>query len=432
MKVIWRLLNLILILALGGAGFYLYRNYEAFLNPSGDGPLSTSHAASSNEGPKEYPDAIRFRVKIDALLQEEAVLVEPGGPLKFTLRPTIELPSDAPSRVVGWVSSMPGLDEKISVDWKSEGGGELRSAGPGRYEFIPPAEGGDVVLRFRGEYRIPEGAPIAGQFRGETSLHLICPIPWEALSAETQELIGRYPTIGPSSDLAPYRDFYQRPAHFYRVDEENEGYKISRNFRLGDFDLHFDYSDSTPSTPINTFPQYIALDPRLVIKLEQILSGLQEKGIEIETLGILAGFRSPSYNHWKKEQGGVGGKYTKGVSTHLYGCAADFYVDADGDGVMDDLNGDGKSDQEDSAWVREQIVDRVDCQAQASNSGLAGMCGIYGEHDIPDRPLQSPNLHVDIRGYSLNRWFINPRDEMVTDWQYWTRNDCNEILSASR
>jgi hypothetical protein len=432
MRIFWRFINLALVLALCGAGFFLYRNYEAFLGSAESGPLAVSHAASSRETPVDYPDTIRFRVKIDALCQEEAVLVEPGGPLKFTLRPMIELPSDASSRVAGWVSSMPGLPEKIVVDWKSEGGGELRSAGPGRYEFLPPAEGGDVILRFRGEYRIPQGAPVAGQLRGETSIRLICPIPWDALSPETQDLIGRYPTIGPNSGLAPYRDFYQRPSHFYKVDESNERYKISPHFRLGDFDLHFDYNDPTVSTPINGLPQYIALDSRLVVKLEQILSGLQEKGIDIDTLGILAGFRSPSYNAWKKEQGGVGGKYTKGVSTHLFGGAADFYVDADGDGVMDDLNGDGKIDQEDSAWVREQIVDHVDCQAQASNSGLAGMCGIYGEHDIPDRPIQSPNLHVDIRGYSLNRWYINPRDEMVTDWQYWTRNDCNEILSASR
>jgi hypothetical protein len=232
-------------------------------------------------------------VKVDALCQEEAVLVEPGAPLKFTLRPTVELPSGAPSRLAGWVASMPGLEEKISVDWKSEGGGELRSASPGRYEFTPPPEGGDVILRFRGEYAIPEGAPVAGLFEGETSLHLICPIPWESLDEETQKLIGKYPTIGPNSSLAPYREAYQRPTHFYRVDEDNEGLKISPHFRIGDFDLHFEYTDLTNTIRLHRFPQFIALNSNLVVKLEEILAGLREKGLEIDTLGIIGHRRQP-------------------------------------------------------------------------------------------------------------------------------------------
>lgn len=42
-------------------------------------------------------------------------------------------------------------------------------------------------------------------------------------------------------------------------------------------------------------------------------------------------------------------------SAHLYGGAADIYLDADGDGLMDDLTGDGLSTYADAAKLAEII-----------------------------------------------------------------------------
>ena len=430
MKTIWIAVNILLLVAVAAMGAFFFSSYRNILGESVEGNAAAPVAVPETRESLDLNGAIRFRLRLDALCHNEAVLVEAGSPVRFTLRPVFSLPETAPSRLVTYVDTHPFLEDEVKIDWKSAGGGTIVASGKSRFEFVPPEEGGDVDLRFRGLLELPESAPVSAKMSGEISIRLVCPVPWELMPKANRDLIGQYKSIGKNSTLAPYRDFYQRPSHFYRVTEANEGWRISPHFRLGDFDLRFDYN-GPDSHPINHFPQYVALNPRLVVKMEEILSGLEEAGVAVDTLGILAGFRSPAYNEWKKAMGGVGGKYTKGFSTHCYGCAADFYVDRDGDGVMDDLNGDGAIDMKDAAWVRDHVVDAIDCQADLSGSGLAGMCGIYGEHDVPDRDPQSPNLHVDIRGYSINRWFINSRDQMVTDWKYWERRTCAEVLGEA-
>jgi hypothetical protein len=422
MRKFWFVLNLILLVlvAVGAGAFYWALKEFA---PNAVPAASTKAEAAPQSGPINLPDAIRFRIKANSVLQGEALLVEGGGPFRFTLRPVIDLPASTPTGIQAYVETHPNLEDRIEIEWKSQGGGTVSSPGEGRYEFNPPETGGDVRLAFRAKLKLTSAGSPPATLEGQTDLQMICPIAWAKLPQATQDLIGEYHVPGPKSTLAPYRNFYKRPTHFYRVTAENENLKVSPHFKLGDFDLHFDYT--TPSSPaINQFPQYIALNPNLVLKLEEILSGLQEHGIQIDYLGILAGFRSPAYNAWKKKQGGVGGKYTKGFSTHMYGCAADFFVDRDGDGVMDDLNGDGKIDQDDAAWVRDQVVDAIDCQTQEKNPGVVGACGIYPGHDVPDRDPQTPNLHVDVRGFGTPRWSINSHDVMVTDYAHWQKNPC--------
>ncbi len=419
MKRAWFVLNLVLVASLsvaGGALFLLLRGAELPSLPSGN---RSEALAAPQRGPVDLPGAIRFRIKTNAVVAGEATLVKGGEKFLFTLRPAIDLPANAPTSVRAYVDTHPDLEDKVEMAWKSDGGGTLQPVGEGRYEFTPPESGGDVRLAFRGTLKVGGGG--GANLSGETALLLVCPTPWEKLPPEVAKLIGNYPHVKDSFQTPA--SFYKRPSHLYRVTPENENGKVSPHFKLGDFDLHFDYT--TPESPaINQFPQYIALYPELVAKLEQIIDGLAEKGIEVETLGLLAGFRSPAYNEWKKKQGGVGGKYTKGYSTHMYGAAADFFVDRDGNGIMDDMDGDGVSDQKDAMWIRDRIVDAVDCQAKDEKNGLGGACGTYGEHDVPDRSIQTPNLHVDVRGYHQARWFINSKDVMVTDGAHWEKNPC--------
>lgn len=422
MKVFWLALNLfllVLLLMAGGVALYIFKGFEApHLSAVA---VSTAEAEQAPpQGPVDLPGSILFRVKGNARCQGEAILVEGGDSFKFTLRPVIDLPGDTPTSVRSYVETHPDLEERVQVEWKTAEGITIKPSGQGQYELPLPKEGGEITLAFRGSLKVNVGRGSSATLTGETSLQLVCPVKWEDLPPNNQKLLGTYPKA------ASHSDFYKRPEYWYKVTEANQNLKISPHFSLGDFDLHFDYTD-TQSPELNQFPQYIALNPNIVLKLEGIIAGLAEKGIQVDTLGILAGYRSPAYNQWKKAQGGVGGKYTKGLSSHMYGAAADFYVDRGGDGVMDDMNGDGKIDQTDAFWIRDEVVDAIDCQALGDNSGLAGGCGTYGIHDVPDREPQTPNLHVDSRGFEAARWIINDHDKMVTQWDHWIKHLCPNI-----
>ena len=61
----------------------------------------------------------------------------------------------------------------------------------------------------------------------------------------------------------------------------------------------------------------------------------------------MSGFRTPQYN---VAGGNTGGR--AGLSRHMYGDAADVFIDNDGDGVMDDLNRDGRSSIEDARVIQ--------------------------------------------------------------------------------
>ncbi len=422
MKIFWFVLNLflcLLLLVAGGVAFFVFKGFEVPTDTTG-AMVQAEAGTAPQPGSVDLPGSIVFRMKGDALCQDEVVLVEGGDSFKFTLRPVLDPPGDTPTAIRSYIDTHPDLEEQVQVEWKAGEGLTIKPAGQGRYEFTLPKEGGDVTLAFRGSLKVTAGKNSTATLTGETSLRLICPVKWENLPPENQKLIGAYPKA------KEYVNFYKRPDFWYQVTEVNENLKISPHFKLGDFDLHFDYT--APQSPeMNQFPQYIALNPHIVLKLEAIIAGLAEKGIQVDTLGILAGYRSPAYNHWKKAQGGVGGKYTKGLSSHMYGAAADFYVDRDGDGVMDDMNGDGKIDQTDAFWIRDEVVDAVDCQALGDHSGLAGGCGTYGIHDVPGREPQTPNLHVDSREYAQPRWIINSHDQMVTQADHWSKHLCPNI-----
>jgi hypothetical protein len=77
----------------------------------------------------------------------------------------------------------------------------------------------------------------------------------------------------------------------------------------------------------------------------------------------------------------------------MYGDAADLFIDSNGDGVMDDLNRDGRSTIADARVVSE-AVDRV----EAAHPELIGGAGVY-----PAASGHGPFIHIDTRGYRA-RW----------------------------
>ncbi|HEY8174414.1 MAG TPA: hypothetical protein VIF32_01865 [Gemmatimonadaceae bacterium] len=174
-------------------------------------------------------------------------------------------------------------------------------------------------------------------------------------------------------------DRYANPEGFIEVTPENQDTRVSEHFRLKDFLTHDQQG---------VWPKYLVLQMRNVDKLELVLEDLAGRGINTEGVVVMSGFRTPQYN---VGGGNTGGR--AGLSRHMYGDAADIYIDNDHNGVMDDLNHDGRVDIRD-AKVIEESVDRV----EREHPELIGGAGVYiaccGH---------GPFIHIDSRGYRA-RW----------------------------
>jgi len=188
--------------------------------------------------------------------------------------------------------------------------------------------------------------------------------------------LGRWPFEGRGT---PPRPSYANPTGFVEVTRENQDTAVSEHFKLRDF-LTKDQFD--------VWPKYLLIDSRLIDKLELIVQELEEEGHPVKHVQIMSGFRTPIYNH---SGGNTGGRAS--LSRHMYGDAADIFVDNDRDGVMDDLNGDGRIDPADS-----EVIARAAERVEAKYPALVGGVGIY-----PACCGHGPFTHVDVRGYRA-RW----------------------------
>jgi uncharacterized protein YcbK (DUF882 family) len=172
---------------------------------------------------------------------------------------------------------------------------------------------------------------------------------------------------------------YANPAGFIEVTQENVDTPISAHFKLRDF--------LTKDQP-NVWPKYLLLNPKLLDKLELTIQELEAMGHPVHHFRIMSGFRTPEYNH-----SGGNPQGRANLSRHMYGDASDTFIDNDGNGAMDDLNGDGRVDVRD-AEVVQQAVERV----ERNNPSLVGGVGVYSAccgH--------GPFTHIDVRGFRA-RW----------------------------
>ena len=177
----------------------------------------------------------------------------------------------------------------------------------------------------------------------------------------------------------PRTPTYANPNGFIEVTPQNADTYVSEHFKLRDF--------VTKDQP-NVWPKYLLLNPKLLDKLELTIQELQAMGHPVKRMTVMSGFRTPNYN--------LTGGNTQGranLSRHMYGDAADVFVDNDGNGLMDDLNGDGRVDIRD-AEVIGQAVDRV----EQKNPSLVGGVGVYVASSG-----HGPFTHIDVRGYRA-RW----------------------------
>lgn len=172
---------------------------------------------------------------------------------------------------------------------------------------------------------------------------------------------------------------YGNPAGFIRVTPENQDTRISEHFRLRDFLT----KDQT-----SVWPKYLVLQEDLIDKLELVIHALGQRGVNVSRMSVMSGFRTPQYN-----EKGVGSGGRAQNSRHQYGDAADVYVDNDGSGHMDDLNGDGRVTIADARFLA-KVVEQV----EEAHPELTGGVGIYSATSA-----HGPFVHVDVRGVKA-RW----------------------------
>jgi hypothetical protein len=169
------------------------------------------------------------------------------------------------------------------------------------------------------------------------------------------------------------------PEGFIEVHPSDTAAAVSEQFRIGDFLTHDQHE---------VWPKFLVLKPDLLDKLELVSAALQERGLP-SRLRVMSGFRTPQYN--AKGVGRRGGRAKD--SRHMYGDASDVYVDADGDGVMDDLDGDGRITQDDA-----RVLLAVAESVEEAHPELIGGMSAYKATDA-----HGPFVHVDVRGHRA-RW----------------------------
>jgi hypothetical protein len=221
------------------------------------------------------------------------------------------------------------------------------------------------VLRPVADFNVIALHPFAEKRQGRIGQYLLGSWPGERGAV-------RGPARAPASK-------YANPAGFIEVTRDNQTTRVSEHFKLQDFLTH--------NQP-NVWPKYLVLRPELVDKLELVLNDLQRRGVKTAGVRVMSGFRTPSYN---AGGGNTGGRAN--LSRHMYGDASDIFIDNDGNGNMDDLNGDGRVDIGDSRFILES-VERV----ERAHPELVGGAGVYVAccgH--------GPFIHIDTRGYRA-RW----------------------------
>jgi len=172
---------------------------------------------------------------------------------------------------------------------------------------------------------------------------------------------------------------YDAPAGFIEVTREMQNTPLSDHFKLRDF---------FPHDQQNVWPKYVVVETKLVDKLELILTDLESRGINTRGVRVMSGFRTPQYNSGVGDTGG-----RASLSRHMYGDAADIFIDNDGNGRMDDLNGDGKVNIGDARVILAAVI-----RVEAAHPSLIGGTGVY-----PGTSAHWGFTHIDTRGYPA-RW----------------------------
>jgi uncharacterized protein YcbK (DUF882 family) len=169
------------------------------------------------------------------------------------------------------------------------------------------------------------------------------------------------------------------PEGFLEVAPEHVELNVSTHLTVGDFITHDSQAD--------IWPKYVAINPRLLDKLELVIAEVQRRRGRVRVLdlalGVHSGFRTPWHNARVPR--------AAGDSRHQYGDAADVVMDANGDGRITAMDG----------MLVANAVERVEYKYP----DLAGGLGLY-----TGRQFRTPYVHIDTRGTSV-RWGVGNEPE---------------------
>ena len=282
-------------------------------------------------------------------------IVEPATGESGAVRVVIAAPDSAPL-------TPDSLPEGVAIEYRAVGDTTMRDTAhvpgqPGIWDMVVSARN---AIRRVPNLRVISLVPISAKRGGYIGDYRVGNWPWEEGGTP------RSPAYAPPRGLIP-------------VHPEDVDIPVSTHFTLGDF---------LTKGQADVWPKYVLLSPRLLDKLELTIQQLERMGHPVENVGVISGFRTPQYNESGGDPSGRGA-----LSRHMYGDAMDFFIDNDGDGRMDDLNGDGSVDSDDGR-VMIEAGERVEQRYPDLIGGL-GLYAPTGAH--------AGFVHTDTRGYRA-RW----------------------------
>ncbi len=283
--------------------------------------------------------------------------------------------SEAP-RVTAELVNMPVVErrgavsrhDEVSLDSLTGHSGDLRV----RIMDAAESEGYPTMQATFGDaLRAPGIRPLPG----DSGFRFVTMVPW--MRKLGTHLNGYHLGYWPG-ELRRVEAAYENPDGFIEVTRESAATRVSTHFTLADFVTH---------DQAHVWPKYVVLREELLDKLELVLDALESFGVSTHHVAVLSGFRSPQYNGR-----GVGEGMARS-SRHQFGDAADIIIDANRDGRMDDLNGDGRV-----TFADLQVLDRAVQLIEQRYPELVGGLGLYHEMG-PSGPF----AHIDVRG-TRARW----------------------------
>ena len=307
----------------------------AFYEP----PLTLARNTPTRAAASAFPEA---RPSVNAFGSSGEVRVQLALPGQLVEYP-LEVAGDPTSLGYQWV----GMSDSLPAD-------SVRPLG-GATVVAPPKPGFYRLSVVRGAER---------QVVDELTLAVLVPFSQKAGTTLNGYRIGTYlaEKLGTKQ--------VERPTGFVEVASANADLPLTKHFKLSDFITHDDQE---------TWPRYAAISPKLLDKLELVLSELaRQRGNDTRVglrVSVHSGYRTPSWNLVNR---------FAGDSRHQYGDAADVAIDA---------NGDGRITLSDSKLVAlaVEVVER-------NYPDLIGGFGLYS-----GPRYRTPYVHIDARG-TRARW----------------------------
>jgi uncharacterized protein YcbK (DUF882 family) len=265
-----------------------------------------------------------------------------------------------PGERVEYPLQVEGDPSKIAYSWVRTGGDSLASAPlplSGAELIAPDAPGMYHLALLRdGERRVVD----------EMTVAVLVPFAEKLGATLNGYKIGTYL----AERLGGHHD---APEGFIEVGPNDVDLQVTTHLRVSDFLTHDGQS---------SWPRYVALEPKLLDKLELVISqvrrmqGRDSTNTESVAFDVHSGFRTPSHN--------VGVRRSARDSRHQYGDAADVAIDA---------NFDGRYTAADSRLVALAVE-----MVEQDHPELRGGMGVY-----TSRRYSTPYVHIDARGKRA-RW----------------------------